>query len=673
MATGKPDKLTAALHYAGLGYAVFPCVPDGKAPATAHGCKDATTDTDQINKWWSENPQYNVAIATEGLLVVDVDPGGGQWLQDIDDRELLATCITATPRKGRHYWFRQNGTALGNTAGKLHAGVDTRANGGYVLVPPSTVGGRGYSWVAELAGQLPSPPAWLVERLAERQPARESLTEQIPEGSRNQVMIKHAGYLRRGGLTREEIYEALRIVNRHRCRPPLPDAELERVAANAARYEPDFVTEALLQDHFPGGEDEDEQQPPQVDVEFPAECLSRMPGVMREAYDWVMDCSILPQPQLTLGALIALFGAAFGRKVEDDYGTRTNVMVMGLAPSGAGKDHQRKCNKLLMASSGMAAVNASERIGSHAGIVTAVDKHPVRLFQIDELGRMLATMKDPRASHLWNIATVLMQLYSSSNTVWTGDAYADINKVKTIDQPHVCVYGTSVPESLYHGLTPDNLTDGLVGRLLLFQSEGHPQRRKPIRGGLPWRVTETLRMWFEFQPPGTGNLGTGTPIMASKTPAADQRHEEYCDVVNAKHREEDNVRASVWSRAPEKAAKLALIYACCMANEFDVTIDLDAVQWGIRLANYSTRLVLQASDQAVAGSQYEADLKYVFAEIPKRGEVSQRELTRRTRRLKQRARTEIIADLLSSGAINTKTVETGARPKTVFWRLRNTP
>ena len=40
--------LQAALRYAELGYPVFPCVPRGKAPATAHGFLDATTDAGQI-------------------------------------------------------------------------------------------------------------------------------------------------------------------------------------------------------------------------------------------------------------------------------------------------------------------------------------------------------------------------------------------------------------------------------------------------------------------------------------------------------------------------------------------------------------------------------------------------------------------------------------------------
>ena len=118
-------------------------------------------------------------------------------------------------------------------------------------------------------------------------------------------------------------------------------------------------------------------------------------------------------------------------------------------------------------------------------------QHPIRLFQLDEIGRLLATMRDPKVSHLYNVGTVLMALYSSSNTIWTGDAYADATKVKRIVQPHVCVYGTSVPENLYSGLSPENLTDGLVGRLIDFPSECRTRLAESPHGTMPKTVLDS--------------------------------------------------------------------------------------------------------------------------------------------------------------------------------------
>ena len=66
----------AALSYANRGWHVFPLQPRSKVPATHHGVKDATTDVDQIQNWWTDNPDYNVGIAcgkASNIFVIDED------------------------------------------------------------------------------------------------------------------------------------------------------------------------------------------------------------------------------------------------------------------------------------------------------------------------------------------------------------------------------------------------------------------------------------------------------------------------------------------------------------------------------------------------------------------------------------------------------------------------
>ncbi|HVB41144.1 MAG TPA: bifunctional DNA primase/polymerase [Streptosporangiaceae bacterium] len=70
--------LEAALKYASRGWPVFPCSPGRKAPATAHGYLDATTDPDQLRDWFAQRPARNLAIATgaPGPDVLDADQHG---------------------------------------------------------------------------------------------------------------------------------------------------------------------------------------------------------------------------------------------------------------------------------------------------------------------------------------------------------------------------------------------------------------------------------------------------------------------------------------------------------------------------------------------------------------------------------------------------------------------
>jgi Bifunctional DNA primase/polymerase, N-terminal len=141
--------LRAALAYARIGWPVFPCIPGEKVPVTRHGFLDATTEPERIISWWRASPGRNVAIATgtPGPDVLDVDRhknGSGfeafSWLR----REGLVpggTAAVRTPSGGIHVYF----TGSRQRSGHLPAHhLDFRGQGGYVVAPPSTVGGRSY-------------------------------------------------------------------------------------------------------------------------------------------------------------------------------------------------------------------------------------------------------------------------------------------------------------------------------------------------------------------------------------------------------------------------------------------------------------------------------------------------------------------------------------------------
>lgn len=138
------DALAAALDYASRGWHVFPCRPGEKAPATAHGFKDATTDTDTIRAWWTKNPAYNVAIATgkvSGIVVVDIDPRNGgdlEWAMLTAQNDTPRTWTVRTPSGGRHFYFKCPDAGAPSRTG-IRPGIDVKADGGYVLAPPSRI------------------------------------------------------------------------------------------------------------------------------------------------------------------------------------------------------------------------------------------------------------------------------------------------------------------------------------------------------------------------------------------------------------------------------------------------------------------------------------------------------------------------------------------------------
>ena len=144
----RPQALAeSAKWYAEQGIAVFPLQPRSKIPMRgSRGCKDATTNVEQVTSWWTQIPNANIGVVTGFQFdVIDVDgPDGFESLSHLKPiANVLASVIT--PR-GRHIYVkakpeRKNGT-------NLKLGVDFRASGGYVVAPPSiNAEGKIYTWL----------------------------------------------------------------------------------------------------------------------------------------------------------------------------------------------------------------------------------------------------------------------------------------------------------------------------------------------------------------------------------------------------------------------------------------------------------------------------------------------------------------------------------------------
>ncbi len=269
--------LESALAYAERGIQVIPlhstdaggacscgkldCGSAGKHPRTPHGFHDATCDKAAIRQWWTLNPDANIGVATgaSGLVVIDVDtkdgrPGLYNWTTLAAQTkvehgvDLRHTCAIETPSGGRHLYYRAGDHRIACSAGKLADGIDVRGQGGYVVAPPSVIGGVAYRY---MDGHGPERLADLPGVLAQRLSTCASNTNDsafcgeaaIPKGERNDRLFRDACAMRKRGHTEQEILAALRETNK-RCDPPLADEELLQVVTSAMKYEPGPAKEA---------------------------------------------------------------------------------------------------------------------------------------------------------------------------------------------------------------------------------------------------------------------------------------------------------------------------------------------------------------------------------------------------------------------------------------------
>src|SRR5215203_5793346 len=230
----------AAADYRRVGWCPIPIQRGTKHPALEkldpYLNRPATTE--ELRSWsWP-----GVGLVTgpvSGLLVLDVDGPEGE--RELKKYGHPVTPMASTPSGGMHLYFKHPEHHV-RTRIKAAPGIDVKASGGYVVAPPSAgPNGRTYEWiVSPEEEELADPPTWLTRLLERERPKgpAPTLGERLPPGKRNEVLASLAGTMRRRAMGEAEILAALEVTNAQRCEPPLEAAEVEKIAASVARYEP---------------------------------------------------------------------------------------------------------------------------------------------------------------------------------------------------------------------------------------------------------------------------------------------------------------------------------------------------------------------------------------------------------------------------------------------------
>ncbi|GHE28659.1 DNA primase [Streptosporangium violaceochromogenes] len=225
--------LAAALALIAHGWPVIPCTPGGKKPLTPRGHVNASLDPELVRRWWGQIRNANIAVpcgaATFDVFDVDVKAAGNGWpaFNRLKAAGLLPTPfrVVATPSGGAHFYYAGTGQSCSSL--KDHF-VDFKAQGGYVLVPPSVVDGRPYRVVTETsqaAAQLNwgevrrflTPPVQTVSHVSQVSQRPKARGTGIPhlvewlatqtEGNRNKALFWAACRCAENGATEAELHD----------------------------------------------------------------------------------------------------------------------------------------------------------------------------------------------------------------------------------------------------------------------------------------------------------------------------------------------------------------------------------------------------------------------------------------------------------------------------------
>jgi Bifunctional DNA primase/polymerase, N-terminal len=242
-----------------------------------NGVHSASTESGIVKLWWGLRvPDANLGVATEKLVVIDVDPrhGGDESFKQLEAEhgEMPSTWRVITGGAGEHIIFAApDGVEISNVVAEnmkdppLGAGIDVRAKGGYIVAPPSRhISGRSYAWsVDHHPADVPLAPApdWLITRLTAR-----TTTDFAPDGGTIEPLpsdvwteltrppiteypdaaaARIVGHLFRHNCDYSLVLGLLHAWNTACCTPPLGYYELKRVVDRIANREADRIEREL--------------------------------------------------------------------------------------------------------------------------------------------------------------------------------------------------------------------------------------------------------------------------------------------------------------------------------------------------------------------------------------------------------------------------------------------
>ncbi len=393
-------------------------------------------------------------------------------------------------------------------------------------------------------------------------------------------------------------------------------------------------------------------------------------GILGDLTRYMIETARRPQPLLSLGASLCAVGALMGRKYRTESNLRSNLYIVGVADSGSGKNHSREVINELFVAAGLVDHLGGNKIASGAGLLTAVHRQPAILFQIDEFGMFLAAAADRRRSphHITEILDNMTELYTSAGGVFLGAEYANRdgqNNRRDINQPCLCVYGTTTPMHFWNALQGSNVLDGSLARFIIMPTDDdYPEEN--VGAGIrvpPAALIEGLRLIAAGGGRQSGNLVGRTagletavdPMIVAMQPGAKEVFRTLGAEITKELREARGTAfTAILARIGENAQKLALVRAVGIDPAAPAISSVDA-EWAIGLVRHFATRTMIAVERHVADNETERNHKRMLEIIRTSDDagLSKSELIRRTQFVDKRQRDEILLTLVEAGLVAT--------------------
>lgn len=232
-----------ALEYVDRGWSVLPVRPDEKRPYMGNWLQytHQRAPRRQVEQWFAALTGAGVGVVTgkvSGMVVLDVEADCPTPVEELL-RRWPTRMVSRTGSGGYHlfYSYPQGVGRISNRV-RIFEGADLRADGGFIVLPPTRHAcGERYAWVEQ--GAMGPFPKELLDMQAQPS-SREGdgwiaeALRGVSEGGRNDTCARLAGYFFKKGLE-SDIVEALLQEWNERNDPPMPAREVRTTVRSIER------------------------------------------------------------------------------------------------------------------------------------------------------------------------------------------------------------------------------------------------------------------------------------------------------------------------------------------------------------------------------------------------------------------------------------------------------
>lgn len=364
------------------------------------------------------------------------------------------------------------------------------------------------------------------------------------------------------------------------------------------------------------------------------EHLTHVPGLVGDITDWIADTALYPQRGLALGAALTIVGTAAGRHMAGgNTACGTHLYVVGLAPSGAGKNHPLTKISTILAAGGMQSHIGPSQFISMPAVINFLGRCPLSVCAMDEFGSFLKRINSKKASGFEGAISGLLRtawglaFESMQTPEWAG------RSAENIASPAMSIFGVSTADEFYDSLEGGDINNGVLNRFLLIETKIRPLERTPLQDPrvVPQEIIDGLKAIYNRDPMVSAQLcqSRQSPpyITVPITDDAERIRKRLIEETNHIADTNRSLKPFV-ARTAENAVRLATIVSIGRPG-WRPQIDADAMAWARDFAMWSTLRMAEGAGLYIADSDTQATANAVKRAIQERGgRVKRRDLIR---------------------------------------------